>query len=361
MVAEDKVETTLSEWPSEMQPKELMFFSIDVVGSTAMKQKPVMAGNALVPDNSEWFRDIQSFYIKSVSMFFEACASLKEDDSYAYVKSMKKPQVWKTQGDEVLFWVEITDTRQVLLFVDQWTATIKGLRTVFCERKLDFKSTVWIAHFPWRNKMIFTSGTGTTDTNLDGLEDRNLELAQTYFHDIYAGKNRFKLVPDFVGPGVDIGFRLAAQASLRRMVLSTDVVYMIATAAQKMKRNMDDLPIHFEGMHLLKGVFSGLEYPLFWIDMIDESNIYFYGNDLGERRPCEPEMIRKFMQAFYHQRHNYLYEPFVVSETEQLLKKAPRWYVDAHKAMLAQERIDRRGRIRPKKKTPAPIDPAFSP
>lgn len=340
---EKQIETTLSDWPRELQPKELMFFSLDVVGSTARKQTTVPAGEAIIPDNSEWFKDIQSFYIKSVSIFFDTIKRVKKTDRNVFIKNMKNPRVWKTQGDEVLFWIEITDSRQVLILVEEWKNTIELLRTALRERALDFKSAVWIAHFPWRNKMIFTSGTGARDTNLDGSEDRNLQLAQTYFEQIYGKppKNAFQLVPDFVGPGVDIGFRLATQATQRRLVISTDVVYMLALGALHMKRSIEHLPIHFEGMHILKGVLGGLEYPLFWIDMIDKKDIYSYSHDLGRRDPCKPELIKEFMGQFYHQRHNYLYEPFVVSPTEPLLKLAPEWYINAHKAMLAAERIDR--------------------
>lgn len=347
---EKRIETTPADWPAELQPKELMFFSIDVVGSTAMKQTTVPAGDAVVPDNTEWFKDIQSFYIRSVSTFFEAIKKVKKEDKSKYVKNMKDPRLWKTQGDEVLFWVEITDTRQVVIFIDQWKETIETLRKSLSDRDLDFKSTVWIAHFPWRNKMIFTSGSGTRDTDLDGSEDRNLQLAQTYFRQIYSkpSTNTFQLIPDFVGPGVDIGFRLAAQATQRRLVISTDVVYMLAVGALAMRRSIKNLPIHFEGMHILRGVLGGLEYPLFWIDMIDQKDIYSYSHDLGRRSACTAETIVEFMGQFYHQRHNYLYEPFVVSETEQLLKQAPQWYIDAHRNMLTRETVDaaadRRGR-----------------
>lgn len=338
---EPQVETTLADWPPELQPKELMFFSIDVVGSTARKQTTVPAGEAFVPDNSEWFKDIQSFYIKSVSMFFDAVDKLKEKDKNDFIHKMKSPRLWKTQGDEVLFWIEITDTRQVLMLIEKWKSTIELLRKELSKRKLDFKSAVWIAHFPWRNKMIFTSGTGARDINLDGSEDKNLQLAQTFFQQVYAepSENTFELVPDFVGPGVDIGFRLATQATQRRLVLSTDVVYMLAVGALHMERSIKQLPIHFEGMHILKGVLGGLEYPLFWIDMIDQKDIYSYSHDLGRRSVCTPESIVEFMGQFYHQRHNYLYEPFVVSDTEQLLKLAPEWYIKAHRAMLVAEKI----------------------
>lgn len=341
MVTEEKVSTSLAEWPSQLQPKELMFFSLDVIGSTAMKQTPVTAGTAVVPDNTEWFKDIQTFYIKSVSMFFAAIKDLKRKDKNDFIQNMKNPKLWKTQGDEVLFWIEITDTRQVIFLVERWRSTIEGLRELLAERKLDFKSTIWIAHFPWRNKMIFTSATGKEDIDLDGSEDRNLQLAQTYFEQIYGSPsvNPFQLVPDFVGPGVDIGFRLAAQASQRRLIMSSDVVYMLAVGALHMMRSTKHLRVHFEGMHLLKGVLGGLEYPLFWLDMIDEKNIYSFSHDLGRRDPCSPEKIESFMREFYHQRHNYLYEPFVVSETEQLLRLAPKWYVDAHRKMLVDEKI----------------------
>jgi hypothetical protein len=142
------------------------------------------------------------------------------------------------------------------------------------------------------------------------------------------------LIPDFVGPGLDIGFRLAEQASQRRFVVSTDVIYMLAKTATSLDMRPDLIKIHFEGLQLLKGVLQGLEYPIFWIDMAQPDDIYSYGNDLQKRNLCRPGEVEGFMKQFYHQRHNYMYAPFIVSETEEILRDYPAWYYREHNKML---------------------------
>lgn len=338
------VQTELKDWPPELQPKEIMFFSVDLVGSTAAKQHPIAPEEGVIMDNSRWFSDIQSFYLQSVSFFldeFEANGPIKADKN-SYAQDIKTPNLWKTQGDEVLFWAEVTDTRQVILYIEAWRSAIVRLKQAMRPANLDFKAAAWIAHFPWRNRMLFSSKVGALDTTRDRRQDTNLQLVQTYFTGLgdEERSSQFGLVPDFVGPGIDIGFRLAAQATHRRLVISTDIAYMIAKGAEQMRRDITGLKMHFEGLYVLKGVLGGLEYPLFWIEMSDEDNdIYGFAHDLNPRSYCGVESIKTFMNSFYHQRDNYLYEPFIVSNTEEILRDVPQWYVDAHKALLVAEKI----------------------
>ena len=319
--------------PEALRPKEILFFSADIVGSTALKQKPVQVETDLViPDNSEWFELIQKFYINSAAYFLEEFGGISSERAPDYIKAMKAPKIWKTVGDEVLFWVEITDTRQVIEYIKAWMTAINRLREADIYEKdgrLDVKCTAWIAHFPWRNKMIFSSPSGSSWHKLEGNRDNNLELTKAYFEDAET------LQPDFVGPGIDIGFRLAGQANQRRFVISTDIAFMIAVTAKRKRQHLD-VRVHFEGLQLLKGVLGGLEYPVFWIDMSQPEDIYTFGNDLTTREPCDHPTILKFMEGFYNRRSNYMYEPFVISETEEILKDGEDWYFRQHMKMLSE-------------------------
>ena len=217
-------------WPSALHPKELLFFSADVVGSTSVKQTFVPTTAGVIPDMTEWFRDLQAFYIDSVDLFFQQYEGAPKDEGHRYEREIKQPRVWKTIGDEILFWVELTDTRQVLIHIRRWMKAMEQLKERLAAMNLDVKCTAWIAHFPWRNKIIFTSPKGYSARDHGGKEDNNLRLTKGYFEALEGRETDLPkdLVPDFVGPGMDIGFRLGTQASQRRFVVSTDVVYMLA-------------------------------------------------------------------------------------------------------------------------------------
>jgi len=335
-------------WDGELRPKEIMFFSADLVGSTSLKQEPMEVADGLViPDRSRWFDRIQDFYLRSVAHFVGEWVSYRDKNQHEpYVATMMVPKVWKTIGDEVLFWAEIRDSRQVLAYLWCWIEAMRKLREHSesslgptapsqprrrrpAKESIDVKCCSWIAHFPWRNKVIFSSKSGRTGGEIDNIVDNNLQLLRNYFSREGVDKD---LVPDFVGPGIDIGFRLAQQSTSRRFVISTDVAYMMSVVAEADEGDLP--PVHFEGVHILKGVLGGLEYPMFWIDMSDKNDIDSYGSDLKKRESCAAHDIISFMGRFYNRRSNYMYPPFIVSETETLLTKEPSWYRATHEEML---------------------------
>lgn len=338
------------DWPKEVWPREVIFFSADLIGSTPLKQKMIQITDGIViPDNSEWFEEIQYFYLRSFELFKQEFRKINDRaDSEGY-PALEEPRIWKTIGDEILFWAEVKDTRHVLLYIQCWKSAIQLLRKSFDtlsrelgktitkrEKKvgLDVKCCAWIAHFPWRNKIMFSSAIGSAGRDDNGAVDNNMELLVKYFSGSDEGGD---LIPDFIGPGIDIGFRLAQQSSHRRFVISTDIAYMMAEAAFQEDRHLPN--IHFEGLHILKGVFGGLEYPLFWVDMAIRGDIDVYGSDLQRRKACEAEDIRKFMNQFYQRRSNYMYAPFVVYPEEKWLKDGPDWYYHEHVAMLEGAQI----------------------
>jgi len=320
-------------WPDNLRPKFRLFLSGDVVGSTSLKQTVIKdhAGNS-VPDNSQWFETIQSFYILIVDRFFDEFERLKRSQA-RHLATMAKPVVWKTVGDEVLFWMDVSDSRQVRHYLTAWIAAVKSVKVELqrTNARLDIKSTGWMAHFPWRNKMIFSSRQGFTGAEMDGIRDNNLQLMNTYLS--RTPDENFDLVADFVGPGIDIGFRLTAQASSRKFIISLDIAYMLALVSRRERIDLE-LSVHFDGLQQFKGVLGGLEYPVFWIDVGTSYAIDSYGSDLVKRTRCDAVNLVDFCHSFYEERSNYLYRPFIVSATEKYLKRAPDWYADEHVAML---------------------------
>lgn len=327
---------TWSQWPEVFRPKQLLFIGADIVGSTSLKQTMIQTTEGTALDaNTKWFDLIQEFYIRLSELFLHEADPL--DAEAPHLRSLKLPKVWKTVGDEVLFWTEVTDSRQLPHIVNAWRRAICRLREELRERyalpALDFKCTAWMAHFPWRNKMIFSSPTGMFAQREDYVERTNLHIMYRYFSPRGLPAD---VVLDFVGPGIDLGFRLATTATLRRFTISNDVAYMLARAA--VDGGVEHgLRIHYEGLRTFKGVHGGSEYPLFWIDMSDGGSIEDYDSELRAKQPCRDEDIVTFIDTFYGERRNYVYAPFIVSETEEILRDRPSWYDAAHEKMLRDD------------------------
>lgn len=333
-------------------PKALMFLSVDVVGSTALKQTRIPdIRDQIVPDNTLWFNVIQSFYNETVSGFVREFDRAVQFDRgrKPWMAGIKRPVFWKTIGDEVLFWMEVSDCRQVQVYLNAWIRVMDGLREMLRKSspQLDVKCTAWVAQLPWRNKVIVSSRSGRGFGSED-RPDRALDAMRRFFEQVDQESVRAEdgddafcaadLVADFIGPGIDIGFRLAARATARRFIISADVAYMLATAEAR-GRCRTDFKVHYEGLQQLQGALGGFEYPIFWIDMTSGLAIDAYGRDLQQRSTCKAKDILQFCELFYDERSNYLYRPFLVSDTEDYLVDAPGWYAEAHLKMLREAAI----------------------
>ena len=314
-------------WPEPVRPKMRLFFSIDIVGSTALKQETRAISAGRMVDNSHWFDAIQRFYTTVVDAFRTECA--KTPDRLPVGLLPPRPVVWKTAGDEVLFWLELTDSRLISHCINAWKATAEtvrdGLRRI--NGRLDVKCTMWSAHFPWRNKMIYLSTSGSA--GLKGGD--NLRTLVEHADRDPDGPSSF--IPDFIGPGIDIGFRLASYATSRRFVISAEIAYILAVASIG-ERHFHDLNIFYDGKHAFKGILGGTDYPVFWIDMTAKGHTDAYERDLAGRTVCTDVGISKFLDAFYDETTNYLYRPFIATPSERYLTMRPAWYDAVHREML---------------------------
>ena len=66
---------------------------------------------------------------------------------------------------------------------------------------------------------------------------------------------------DYIGPLVDMGFRLKEYASSRKLVISADLAYLMLVSGLG-----GDMALFYEGEFPLKGVLRGKPYPVIWID-----------------------------------------------------------------------------------------------
>ena len=304
-----------------LKPRLRLFLSVDIVGSTALKQSPVEEDK--LTGRSAWFQKIQGFYFEAQKEFLERFKEGAKDSNPELYGPL--PKVWKTIGDEILFYKELTDHRQLVTTLRHWMGAMDELRT-FIQKgtpRLDIKCTAWLAGFPFKNAEIVIDTEASTltlaseDWNRDG--NRALEL---YYASGEAGKG---LVIDFIGPSIDIGFRLQRFSTSRKFIVSVGISYILSLANPEGDRDRV-FNVYYEGSHELKGVFGGIKYPVFWLDMSDAHDIAIYEDRLTRIAPVNRDSLREYCKQFYATNGSHTFPPFIISDTEGQLIEKPVWY-----------------------------------
>ena len=117
---------------------------------------------------------------------------------------------------------------------------------------------------------------------------------------------------DFVGPLIDIGFRLSKFASLRKFVISADLAWLITAQGDAA------MPFHYDGRESLKGVLNDQPYPIFWIDCNDDGDgrnpLDSIEDKVLKREPVSAEHVRELSLAFLNAVGGSVPKPFFYGE-----------------------------------------------
>lgn len=366
-----------------IKPRLKLIFSADIIGSTALKQKFREKGKAS-PDSFLWPEQIETFYQvlenevdASYSDVVKWCKFINGGDNSSDVIDEvlgPRPIFWKTVGDEMLFWKEISHEKQLVLALTMFIMAIDRTRkqlnpdqSPLGERFLDVKTTAWLASFPARNRVTFKrdGAPRIKESDEKSLTDALAEEEQrrSFFEtleDFYSLDDRpnTKLkeleqakrsrIPhyDFIGPAIDVGFRLSSFASSKKMVIDIGIASMLArifcgddlsedgTAGRCLKdRKLEKigvnafpdntgldgtmaerLGVYYSGREPLKGVLGGMPYPKFWINAS-------YKNTLEQKReaaiwsPSRTALawkgLHELCESLFEHRQNYLLRPFI--------------------------------------------------
>lgn len=205
----------------------VMFLSADVVGSTAFKASTVgVGGQALWLEAFETlFRELPLIFIGKLAEYF-----FDEDD-------VPQGGVWKVMGDEVVFAVLPQNLRHAHRVAAAFCDAVASYDERIASRwPLRIRGCCWGAEMGQRNRAI------EIPEMLGGSEDR------PYL--------------DFLGPDIDIGFRLSGHSRPGELILSPNLAE--AFAALEDQRG---LRYHFVGEAPLKGVCGGQPFPLVLISL----------------------------------------------------------------------------------------------
>jgi hypothetical protein len=255
-----------------------IFLSLDVVGSTEYKQP---RADRLPDDKDHWVRPFLGFYRMSVdemrSQWEQVKAELRaaEERDSGHFELSDCPEFWKGAGDEVLFSKVVASPYDVVASIQTLIRVMEAHRVQFASKPqtkgLNVKGTAWLAGFPLNNAeiVIAVDGSSASGRSDDHLAD-NYRLLSRLDADATL---REKFRADYIGPSIDLGFRLREHATSRRLVVSPDLIWLLCRAEYRATNDerdacrMLELPkIGYAGSKPLRGIMGGDSYPIFWIE-----------------------------------------------------------------------------------------------
>jgi hypothetical protein len=312
-----------------LTPRLRLFLSFDIQGSTSFKYQP--ASDKI----GAWLPIIHWFYIETQAAV--ARSWLRVSDRYrhdlAEATPGPEPVFWKSAGDELLFVKEITHPLQclsaVLAFKDVLAQQDDDLQRRSGGR-LRLKATAWLAGFPNLNKEIPLVGSYAAEG--ESQDDATLlRIARFERHTLPHQR-------DFVGPSIDLGFRLTELASPRRFVVSVELAWVLADMMVR-HHLMDRLNLQVDEGRVLRGILNDSEYPLIWIDALAHRPARDSFEKLMSRNACNADVLRDMCGQFINSQP-ILVMPYVVVDRQCIYGTVPAEHSEKLETMrqrIAQE------------------------
>ena len=227
-----------------------LFLSVDLVGSTAYKSRSD-------DRNLSWLKAFQKFYSEFPALFTAEFTRSREARRHLDGDITEcGPKVWKTIGDEILFVNRVDTVVELGTYVHAFAEALRafGDRIRADEGQLDAKGNAWVAAFPSPNCSIRLSREGEQDA-LSGRAELPTEELEKEVDD---NPGAF----DFLGKGIDGGFRIARNSTTERLTVSPALALLLARAHKNRDTTGFECRFHFSKMEALKGVLGGKPYPV---------------------------------------------------------------------------------------------------
>mgnify|MGYP002629021023 CR=1 FL=1 len=208
--------------------KTLIFFSVDIAGATRFKEtaQSLDGGAGWLEAFETFFRELPLVVMGQTAMAFADRADIPDIG------------VWKALGDELIFRAAADSADEALLLVEACYRALVLYDGRFSARwPLRLRACCWAARFPGRN-----------------IEVTIREIA-TDQGDVYR---------DYIGPDVDLGFRLGGHGHHGQMTIALNLAEALARLPDQR-----GFRFHFLGKRMLKGVFMGRPYPVILATLAD--------------------------------------------------------------------------------------------
>lgn len=226
-----------------------LFLSVDLVGSTAFKSKESQ-------NNFVWMKAFQKFYGRFPKIFTrhytDFCSTAPE---IAEKERDDLPKVWKTIGDEIIFVNRVYSIAHLAAYVYAFRkALIDFGEEIGSAFELNTKGNAWVAAFPTPNRSIQLSLSrgDTLHGESEDLLTEDVELA------VDDKPGEF----DFLGKGIDGGFRISRNSAVDAMTLSPALAYLLCKAKRNVDTTKFDCQFSFHEPQVFKGVVGGRKYPV---------------------------------------------------------------------------------------------------
>lgn len=231
--------------------------SVDLVGSTAYKAKfeNMAAGQA----SPVWVQEFRTFYQE-----FPRLVESKYNGDLDAPYDKLGPMVWKTIGDEIIFCCRVHDIEHLAQCVTAFLRALEAYGTLLEKRgPLNVKGSGWVAAFPAPNISIEVFGhenvASPRNDNAKSFEAPHVQQSESFERRADQHPHKF----DFLGKGIDTGFRVAKNASAERFTASVQLGYLLAKASCEQKFSY---PFGYHGREILKGVNGDRPYPVISVD-----------------------------------------------------------------------------------------------
>ncbi len=220
--------------------KAYLFFSVDICNSTRYKLY-----------NESWNSIFKEFF-KKFSVSFNDNID-REKDNYKLIQNEERdiaeltyPIKWKLIGDEILYYVEIKEYyEQVLFIIIAFRNTINEFNLNDNKSNLELKGTIWFV-------------------NISNYRNTNIELTtEIQGHSLN----------DFLGTSIDIGFRLSRFSSTEKITISVETAILLMRD-NYLTLEEKGINVYFDGTTKLKGIDPLIcDYPILWIDLLDKKEV----------------------------------------------------------------------------------------
>lgn len=244
-----------------------LFLSVDMVGSTQFKAR--FTGE----DSADWLDTFRTFFTNFPLMLAGQVGFEFLDDE----GSTPAVDVWKVMGDELIFVAQPSSPEEMTAILCALLRTMQLYEDRHYETlPLRLKGTAWLADFNGQNIEIDIPELSSDD----------------------GGQHI-----DFIGPDIDLGFRLSKYSRPSSLVLSIELVDILLTA-----QNSGMAALYHVGSEILKGVMFGRPYPIFWMHLAEAEFMFFPWETeacpmMAKAMTMTPTPEPELMQAIGDMRH----------------------------------------------------------
>lgn len=264
-----------------------LFLSVDLTGSTAFK-----ANNHSVFEwrkiFSRFYDEFPTLYIRKFSEICDKTNNIGDDEKAT------PPKLWKTIGDEILFVNRVTSITHLGVYISAFSEALIEFGGLL-SAELNTKGNGWLAAFPCPNCSIpiRREDTSSSDLGFDELPTEDFELA------VDGDPSKF----DFLGKGIDGGFRISRNSAIDTFTISPALAYLLTRARKNEDTTNFKATFQFHEPQSFKGVIGGKSYPIVSLDTNRDAKA-------KEVKALELQLLNKPQDAGHQELENYL-EKFI--------------------------------------------------